>query len=401
MKKIKLFSIFTFAFLLFLGKSYGQTSPNFPDCKCGDWKVKVGSGLSAANTVLSAVNNGDLIEYQQGAIISLNAIMSCKSASAAVNNNYCTSCSRTAYQVLDESGGIVIDWRFGDLPREIDTEIYKCDKVYTLVLQGQCGCATCEPFIIKFKKKCCDCSALKEVKIQGPTFYCLKKPCTGTLTFTGTNFNNNCYKYSWAIDGVVVSGATTYQLVIDCNKIKVGDNKITLTVSCGDKTVSSDFNITGCPNPSPNFSMLSDGSGATFTPVTPACTNYWYLIKDNDKSCGYSSGDAFIAPSPMITNNIDPANFSGLVAGQQYVVYHFVLCRCGNNYCWNLQVMCFTWMPPLKSMPTGGSNGGRMVTGVPHENKISEMVIENIDEIPAAIKKDLPKEMFKKDLQRE
>ncbi len=158
---------------------------------------------------------------------------------------------------------------------------------------------------------------------------------------------------------------------------------ITVQIKCGNKVVTNQVIVKpgGC-QANPAFSMSSNGSSATFSSIITNCTHYWYLVKDNDGSCSYTSGDTYVGPITTAT-----ANFSSLINSQQYTVYHFVYCKCG-KYCssWAWQVMCFKWLPAQQMKIANGAKG---------VEKLKELEIRDFKEIPQEFKKDLPKELLK------
>jgi hypothetical protein len=103
------------------------------------------------------------------------------------------------------------------------------------------------------------------------------------------------------------------------------------------------------------------------------------LVKDNDGSCSYTSGDTYVGP---IMGNT--ATFNSLINNQQYTVYHYIFCKCG-QYCssWASQVMCFKWLPAQLMKTANGAKG---------VEKLKELEINNYKEIPQEFRKDLPKE---------
>lgn len=381
MKKIKLFSIFSFAFLLLLGKSFGQTSPNFPACKCGNWKVLVGTGKPGDNGKLNIVKNGDLIEYQQGEIIALQATMNCTSSS---KDNFCATCNRTVYQVLDENGKTFIDWQFGELPKEINTDKFECDKVYTLTLQGQCGCTTCEPFVVKFKKKCCDCSKLKDKPlINGISCLCWKKGCKDTLTYTTISNDTKCYKYEWAVSpSVKFTGQGTNQISFGCQDVKPGNiYTITVTIRCGNTVVSNSYSLNVCERLDPTFTMSSNSADVTVSSSLGG-THYWFLVKEIvTPNCQFDNGEPYVSGSGA------SYTFTGLVDNQQYMIYHLVFNYCDNGCgCFSSKIMCFKWLPSLMKSVSGG--GGKKY------ESISENFSEDVNKIPQAFKKEIPRDLW-------
>ena len=125
--------------------------------------------------------------------------------------------------------------------------------------------------------------------------------------------------------------------------------------------------------------MSSNGNSATFTSTATTCAHYWYLVKDNDGSCSYTSGDTFVGPVTTAA-----VSFPSLINNQQYTIYHFVFCKC-DKYCskWASQIMCFQWLPPQQLQVANGAKGVK---------KIKEFEIKDFKEIPKEFKKEFPKE---------
>ena len=229
---------------------------------------------------------------------------------------------------------------------------------------------------------CCDCSKLPhQFSISGPNCFCLSANCNIKLNYFAPHLDPNCYKYFWQVSpSVPITGQGTEHAAIDCKSLKPGTYTITCFISCGGKVVSSTLTLTVCPKPSPAFTMSSNGSSVSLNATgTSHCKDYWFLVTDKDNNCAYSSGETL----QFLSGN--PVTFTGLVNNQQYAVYHFVACKCGNCMCWSSQVMCFKWLPAQLMKMANGAKGVEFV---------SEKTIEDQKEIPAEFKKDLPKDIF-------
>ena len=233
-----------------------------------------------------------------------------------------------------------------------------------------------------FPNCCCDCSLLpNQFSISGPTCFCLSNNCNTVLTYNAPHLNPNCFKYSWKVSpSVPFTGQGTEHVTINCKDLKPGTYTITCTISCGGKAVTSTITLTVCAKPSPAFSMVSNGSSVTLNATGAShCKDYWFLVTDKDNNCAYTSGETvqFLAGNPV--------TFTGLVNNQQYTVYHFVICQCGNCICWSYQIMCFKWLPAQLMKTARGAKG---------VESISDKESDNLNGIPAEFKKELPKELF-------
>jgi hypothetical protein len=370
--------------------------PKFPECICKGYEVSVGVEGGKINTI----TNGTSITLQQGENLAVKANLIC----VPPHNSPNTPCCKTeAWELIDVTTGtpvVVINWSYAGFPEVIDTKNLKCDRKYELVLKGRCGCNECETFIIPFTIKCDCCQNLPEPVLQTntPKWFCLEKPCEQIYNFY-TNQYKDCpdVKFIWSVKdasgaSVAFTGQGSNAISINCAELKAGDYTVSLTVRCKDKSYTTNYTFTVCAKPNPNFIMESDASTATFT-STAGCTDYWYLVTDNDNSCNYSVGDTYVYQTGS------SVTFGSLVPNQQYTIYHFIWCKCGENSngCWSSRVMCFKWLPPsMKTSP--GSNQKSSQIG-----KISEMELKTALEIPAQFKKELPKEIHqarKLDLQQ-
>ena len=231
----------------------------------------------------------------------------------------------------------------------------------------------------------CNCKELPQAPvISGPTCFCLPKPCNQTLTYSVPNYGGRpCFSYNWNVTNangqpVTVAGQGTNQINFNCSGLTAGTYNIKVTIRCEDKVVTSTIQLVVCKKPDPAFSMSSNGSSVTFTSAS-GCNNYWFLVKDNDNNCAYTSGETY----QFLSTN--PATFTGLVNNQQYVVYHFVSCKCGNScYCWSSKRMCFKWLPSQMMKTANGAKGVEL---------INEKSLNTLGEIPKEFKKDLPSEL--------
>jgi hypothetical protein len=231
----------------------------------------------------------------------------------------------------------------------------------------------------------CPCDLLAQApQINGPTCFCWSKGCDTKLTYSVPAYDSKqCFKYSWSVDGNPVSGQNGNQLTLNCKDLKPGSHKISVTITCGEKTVTSYLTLTICEKPNPAFTMMSDGSSLALA-STVSATHYWFLVKDNDASCSYTSGDTF----DFLGNN-PTASQTGLVANQIYTVYHFVYKNCDNGCgCWSSQIMCFKWMPPVMAKKGNPTNLSQPIEA------ISKNLLEEVSQIPAAFRKELPKEIY-------
>jgi hypothetical protein len=231
----------------------------------------------------------------------------------------------------------------------------------------------------------CNCKELPQSPvITGPGCFCLSKPCDQIFTYSVPNYGSRpCFSYNWNVtnangQAVAVTGQGTNQINFNCSGLSAGIYTIKITIRCEDKVVTSTVQLVVCNKPDPAFTMSSNGSSATFTSAS-GCNNYWFLVKDNDNNCAYTSGETY----QFLGTN--PATFTGLVNNQQYVVYHFVSCKCGSScYCWSSKRMCFKWLPSQMMKTAGGAKGVEL---------LNEKVSNNLNEIPKEFYKELPKEL--------
>jgi hypothetical protein len=231
-------------------------------------------------------------------------------------------------------------------------------------------------------EEACDCSKLPhQFAISGPKAFCQPKNCNNTtLTYTAPAMpTGECYKYDWSVSpSVPFTGQGTNQIHLACKDLKPGSYKITVRITCGDKTVTNTIPLTVCAKPDPSFSITTSGAGANLTPIGAASGHYWWLIEDNDNSCSYTSGDGFVTPSPITTPT---AAFTGLINNKQYVVYHLAYNDCNGVRCYSLQIMCFKFLPPLRANPTAK----------PAElQSISQKEVDNLRDLPQELVKQLP-----------
>ncbi len=233
-------------------------------------------------------------------------------------------------------------------------------------------------------EKACDCSQLpNQFAISGPSFFCQPKNCNTTLTYTAPKLDPNCYKYTWDVSPTVpFTGQGTHQINLACKDLKPGTYKITVRITCDGKTVTSTMVLVVCAKPDPTFSVATSGSGVSLNPLGAASGHLWYLVQDNDNSCGYTGGDVILAPSPITTPT---ASFTGLVNNKQYAVYHIAYNDCGNNFrCYSIQIMCFRFLPPMR---VGAPNAE------PQVQKVSEQVVDNIKALPQDLRSKIPTEL--------
>jgi hypothetical protein len=232
-------------------------------------------------------------------------------------------------------------------------------------------------------EECCDCSHIpQKPPITGPTCFCLPHPCNQTLTYSVPNFGGlPCVSYTWNINPIVAfNGQGTNQISFNCSALAAGTYTITVTIKCSGLVFINTIQLVVCDKPDPAFTMSSSGNSVTLTSAS-LCNNYWLLVNDNDNNCAYTNGE----PYQFLATN--PATFTGLVNNQQYVVYHFVMCKCCNNYnCRSSKIMCFKWLPSQLTKIGNGAKGVEL---------LSEKEILKAEEIPAIFRKDLPKEIFK------
>jgi hypothetical protein len=232
-------------------------------------------------------------------------------------------------------------------------------------------------------EEACDCSKLpQQFTIAGPQFFCKPKNCNNiTLTYTAPTMPaGECYKYQWSVSPAVpFSGQGTNQIRLACKNLQLGAYKITVRITCGDKTVSNTIPLMVCAKPDPSFSITTTGAGANLTPIGAASGHYWWMIEDKDNSCSYTSGDAIIAPSPVTTPT---AAFTGLINNKQYLVYHLAYNDCGNiAKCYSLQIMCFRFLPPLRAAADAVAEPIQA---------ISKKDVDRLNELPQNLVKQLP-----------
>jgi hypothetical protein len=260
---------------------------------------------------------------------------------------------------------------------------------YTICVTITCGNKSVKACKQVYSKECCDCSGLPQsFNITGPQFYCISTPCNQTFTYTAPNFGvKPCFSYDWVVKNpnggtVTIGGQGANTIEFPCTAITIpGSYTISLTIKCGTKTVTSTITLIACAKPDPLFTAsIVTASTVTLSTTLAGCTNYWYLVKDNDNSDDYTSGDIILAPSPLTTN---PATFTGLVAGQHYIAYHFAVCNCGPNgkACWSWTNLPFSPQPPHLQKAIGGKKGEIM----------SQKSMDNQLVIPQEFKKTLPK----------
>lgn len=232
-------------------------------------------------------------------------------------------------------------------------------------------------------EEACDCSKLpQQFTIAGPQHFCKPKNCNNTtLTYTAPTMPaGDCYKYEWSVSPAVpFSGQGTHQIHLACKDLNLGSYKITVKITCGDKTVSNSIPLTVCAKPDPSFSITTTGAGANLTPLGAASGHFWWLVEDKDNSCSYTAGDAIIAPSPVTTPT---AAFTGLANNKQYLVYHIAYNDCGNHFkCYSIQIMCFRFLPPTKAADPSAAG---------HLQTISQKDVDNLNELPKNLVKQLP-----------
>lgn len=217
--------------------AHGQVdSPKFPECKCAGWNVQIG-----VNGKDQVVKNGGLIEFSNGSILTLSATLKCEGQ----DKEYCSACSRKAHQVLDEKGNIVKPWTYGEFPKDLNTDKLECNKVYTLVLQGQCGCTTCEAFTVKFTKICCPIPDQK---------------CTADFKIILEQTTNAIYQIT--AKPTILGGVTHYWGLVPVNDC-TGFTHVPLANIVGGSTFGSMVSATGvCTAP------LGMGTGTTCGPST-------------------------------------------------------------------------------------------------------------------------------------
>lgn len=357
------------------------TPPKFPECNCAGYNV----GISKGDNAMVDMKNGSTVIFQDGESLIVKKELKCNSGVAMGETN-CATCQNLQWKIIDEAGNDLTTWSGGEVPPTIGIKM-KCDVNYKLVLQGRCGCTLCPPFIVNLKKSCCNCNALNtKMAISGISQFCLTKDCNQIFTYTVPTLEpSKCFTYTWNIKNemginVSFSGQSSNTISFSCKALRAGTYFINLTIKCQDKIINLTKQLVLCEKPNALFTAVNSGSSSSSTPNFPAQYDYWILIDDLDDDCKVSAGDVphSINNTPMTWTLLTPPtpfSFSDLAVGKSYLILHLSFNICGNSYCSNSYRQCYRYDPQRRMMEP-------------------EVTPFDIMELPAQIRKGLPKKVF-------
>lgn len=347
--------------------------PKFPECSCSKYYVAIGKGDSA----MVDMKNGSFIKFQDGQQLVVKKVLYCKGESN------CNTCQQFQWKIIDEAGKDLVAWSNGEVPTDIGTKM-KCEINYKLVLQGRCGCTLCPPFIVNIKKTCCNCNALNpNIKIDGISEFCLTKDCNQIFTYSIPTLEpSKCFTYIWNIRdeagvNVIFSGQSSNKISFSCKALKAGTYSIALAIKCQDKTINLTKQLVLCETPNAFFDIKGSGPTLNASTTSPSTMDYWILVDDLDANCKLSVGDVAhsINGIPMDWTLGNSISFSDLLPEKQYMMLHVSVNQCGKSFCMSSAKNCYIYGPAFKLMKP-------------------EVLPFNIMELPAKMRKGLPKNVF-------
>jgi PKD-like domain len=241
--------------------------------------------------------------------------------------------------------------------------------------QGKCFC--CEPYY----------NFPTAPTITGPTMVC------GPATYSTSPCPGATYLWSISPALTTVSGANTPNFTIN-PPYASGNYTITVTIRCGQKTVTNQIQvtITKC-DCKPDFLIsLQEQAGGTYQanaqPATGSgCQNYWLLQEYNCQTNVGTGAFSYVGVSGTGVVNWGPygaapitvsasgynVQFNNLTKGKCYRMWHYTLC-CGE---WKLQTKCFCLMSTLRT--------GRVTEA--ELNPTTETRAVQFNELPAELKR--------------
>lgn len=225
---------------------------------------------------------------------------------------------------------------------------------------------------------CCDevFNLPRAIEITG-----LTNVCTGTpLTYTVGNCKGATFNWSVTPAVAGLTGSTTNTIALPATT-PAGTYVVSVKINCGKNATSGTRTVIICAKQNPAFSTTTTANSVTFSSSAP-CINLWYFFEDKNNNCQHDSA----TENSVQGQNGPTATFSNLIVDKQYVVHHYVQCKCGDKtVCQSFQAFCFRWLPPSQMRTTNGTSGGRFEV-------ISDKEITDLKQVPEEILRKIEKD---------